>query len=41
VVTGEGTLGLCQVQIEGKRAMSVTDFVRGKRDFIGCILGRK
>jgi methionyl-tRNA formyltransferase len=41
VVTGEGTLGLCEVQIEGKRAMSVNDFVRGQRDFIGCILGRK
>jgi methionyl-tRNA formyltransferase len=41
VVTGQGTLGLCQVQIQGKRAMTVNDFVRGKRDFIGCVLGRK
>jgi methionyl-tRNA formyltransferase len=41
VVTGEGALGLCQVQMEGKRVMSVSDFVRGKRDVIGCILGRK
>jgi len=41
VVTGDGILGLCQVQLEGKREMSVDDFVRGKRDFIGCILGRR
>ena len=41
VVTGDGILGLCQVQLEGKREMSVNDFVRGKRDFIGCVLGRR
>jgi methionyl-tRNA formyltransferase len=41
VVTKQGTLGLCQVQLEGKRAMSVADFVRGKRDFIGSVLGRR
>lgn len=41
VVTAQGALGLCEVQLEGKRPMSVTDFARGKRDFIGCILGRK
>ena len=41
VVTKQGILGLCQVQLEGKRAMSVTDFVRGKRDFIGCVLGQR
>jgi methionyl-tRNA formyltransferase len=41
VITGQSTLGLCQVQMEGKRAMSVQDFVRGKRDFIGCVLGQK
>ena len=39
VVTGDGILGLCQVQLEGKREMSVNDFARGKRDFIGCVLG--
>lgn len=39
VVTGEGILGLCQVQLEGKRAMPVADFVRGQSDFIGSILG--
>jgi methionyl-tRNA formyltransferase len=41
VVTKQGILGLCQIQLEGKRAMSVTDFVRGKRDLIGYILGRR
>jgi methionyl-tRNA formyltransferase len=41
VVTGDGIMGLCQVQLEGKREMSVDDFVRGKRDFIGCVLGRR
>lgn len=40
VVTKQGVLGLCQVQAEGKREMPVEEFVRGKRDFIGCILGR-
>jgi len=39
VVTGEGILGLCQVQLEGRREMSIVDFVRGQRDFIGSILG--
>jgi len=39
VATGEGILGLCQVQLEGKRQMSVAEFVRGQRDFIGSILG--
>jgi methionyl-tRNA formyltransferase len=41
VVTKKGILGLCQIQLEGKREMPATDFVRGKRDFIGCILGRQ
>lgn len=41
VVTGNGILGLCQVQLEGRREMAVEHFVRGKRDFIGCILGRR
>jgi methionyl-tRNA formyltransferase len=41
VVTKEGILGLCQVQLEGKREMPASDFVRGQRDLIGCILGRK
>jgi methionyl-tRNA formyltransferase len=41
VVTGEGILGLCQVQLEGKREMSSDDFARGRRDFIGCVLGQR
>lgn len=41
VLTGEGILGLYQVQLEGRREMSVDDFVRGKRDFIGCVLGQR
>jgi methionyl-tRNA formyltransferase len=41
VITKQGVLGLCQVQLEGKREMPVKDFVRGKRDFIGCVLGQK
>ena len=39
IATGEGFLGLCQVQLEGKREMSIADFVRGHRNFIGSILG--
>jgi methionyl-tRNA formyltransferase len=38
VVTGGGILGLSQVQLEGKRQMSVSDFVRGQRDFVGSTL---
>jgi methionyl-tRNA formyltransferase len=34
VHTGEGVLGLVQVQLEGKRAMSAAEFIRGQRDFI-------
>lgn len=39
VVTGDGILGLCQVQLEGRQEMSIADFVRGQRNFIGSILG--
>jgi len=38
VHTGEGVLGLVQVQLEGKRAMRAGDFIRGQRDFIGAQL---
>jgi methionyl-tRNA formyltransferase len=41
VVTGHGILGLCRVQLEGRREMSVNDFVRGKRDFIGSVLEQR
>jgi methionyl-tRNA formyltransferase len=40
VITGRGILGLGQVQSEGKRKMSIDDFVRGQRDFVGSTLGR-
>lgn len=39
VVTGEGTLGLCRVQLEGKRPLSGPDFLRGQKGFIGTRLG--
>ena len=41
VIAGQGVLGLCEVQLEGRREMSINDFVRGKRDFIGCVLGQR
>ncbi len=36
--TGEGIIGLLKVQLEGKRAMSGGEFIRGQRDFIGAAL---
>ena len=38
VGTGSGILGVLQVQMEGKRAMSAADFLRGQRQLIGTIL---
>lgn len=38
VGTGEGILGVIQVQLEGKRAMSAAEFLRGQRGFIGAVL---
>lgn len=40
VGTGDGILGLCRVQLEGKREMTAAEFVRGQRNFIGASLGR-
>lgn len=40
VVTGQGILALRHVQLEGKQTMAVSDFVRGKSDFVGSVLGR-
>ncbi|MDM8000320.1 MAG: methionyl-tRNA formyltransferase [Dehalococcoidia bacterium] len=34
VHTGEGVLGLIQVQLEGKRVMNAAEFLRGQRGFI-------
>jgi len=39
VITGRGVLGLEQVQLAGKQKMPANEFVRGKRDFIGSVLG--
>jgi methionyl-tRNA formyltransferase len=38
VQTGEGVLGLLQVQLEGKRALEIAEFLRGQRDFLGARL---
>jgi len=38
VGTGSGILGVTTVQIEGKRAMSAAQFLRGQRQFVGAIL---
>lgn len=37
--TREGVLGLRKIQLEGKKAISVAEFVRGQRGFIGEKLG--
>jgi len=38
VHTGEGVLGLLQLQLEGKRVMAAEEFVRGQRGFVGALL---
>jgi len=38
VATGDGILEVCRVQLEGKKAMSADEFLRGQRDFIGAVL---
>ncbi|MFC1944190.1 methionyl-tRNA formyltransferase [Chloroflexota bacterium] len=38
VVAGDGTLGLCRVQLEGKRPLSAGDFLRGQRGLVGSVL---
>jgi methionyl-tRNA formyltransferase len=38
VSTGDGVLGILKVQLEGKRAMSAGEFLRGQRQLIGAIL---
>ena len=39
VATGEGALRLEEIQLAGKRAMTVEVFLRGARDFVGSRLG--
>jgi len=36
--TGDGVLGIRRVQLEGRRAMTAEEFVRGQRDFVGAML---
>jgi methionyl-tRNA formyltransferase len=38
VETGRGVLGLLWVQLEGRRAISAAEFIRGQRDFLGAEL---
>jgi methionyl-tRNA formyltransferase len=38
VATGSGLLGVKSLQIEGKRAMSAAEFMRGQRDFVGSFV---
>jgi len=38
VGTGDGMLGVREVQLEGKRVMSVAEFLRGQRQIIGAVL---
>ena len=38
VGTGDRILGVLKVQLEGKRAVSAADFLRGQREFIGALL---
>lgn len=38
VQAGDGILRLARVQVEGKREMSVEEFVRGHRGFVGSVL---
>lgn len=41
VTTGEGVLGISKVQLEGKRAMSAAEFLRGQRDWADMVLPSK
>ena len=38
VGTGAGVLGILQVQLEGKRAVTAAEFLRGQKDFAGTVL---
>jgi methionyl-tRNA formyltransferase len=38
ISTGDGVLGILKLQLEGKRAMSADDFIRGQRNFVGAVL---
>jgi len=36
--TGDGILGVQRLQMEGKRAVSAAEFLRGQREFMGAVL---
>jgi len=36
--TGDGTLGVVTVQLQGKKAMPAADFLRGQRGLVGAVL---
>ena len=36
--TGDGILGVLEVQLEGKRVVSAIEFLGGQRDFVGSVL---
>jgi methionyl-tRNA formyltransferase len=38
VATSEGFLGLHKVQLEGKKAVDIKDFLNGAPDFIAAVL---
>ncbi|MFH1639498.1 MAG: methionyl-tRNA formyltransferase [Chloroflexota bacterium] len=38
VITGDGVLGVRELQLEGKRIMSAAEFMRGQRGFVGSVL---
>jgi methionyl-tRNA formyltransferase len=38
IITGDGILGVLELQLEGKRAMTAADFMRGQRNFLGTKL---
>jgi methionyl-tRNA formyltransferase len=39
VITGGGALRLLHVQLAGKRAVTIEEFLRGQREFLGSVLG--
>ena len=39
VATGKGALLLLEVQLAGRRAMTIADFLRGRKEFVGSRLG--
>jgi methionyl-tRNA formyltransferase len=36
--TGDGVLGILRLKLEGKKALSAEEFLRGQRDFMGAVL---